>query len=151
MYLCVSEGLQAHVAGNSRKILAICLLDSWRSWLFAWPSLPICWRHIVMCWIEPSLPRASRTFPASSVVAALTCPRGPDTAVFTRAFPRPRPFPCHAGLLSTAFVTALLALYHVGAKPACSEGRHRCPPRERIQEGVALTGVRTWVPGFTLH
>lgn len=38
-HLWVSEGLQAHFAGNSRRIPAICLLDSWRSWLFAFPSV----------------------------------------------------------------------------------------------------------------
>lgn len=47
--LCISEGLQTHIAGNSRKILAICLLDSWRSWLFAWPSLPVCVGDIFEC------------------------------------------------------------------------------------------------------
>lgn len=42
LYLRTSEGPQAHFAGNSRKNLAICLLDGWRSWLPVRPSFSTC-------------------------------------------------------------------------------------------------------------
>lgn len=56
-HLWISEGMQSHLAGNSRKILAICLLDSWRNWLFAWSSLPICVGNMFECaGLNPSFP-----------------------------------------------------------------------------------------------
>lgn len=101
MYLCISVSLRAcrpTLAGNSRKILTICLLDSWRSWLFAWPSLPVCVGDIVECaGLSPSFPEPSGSAPASERLGG--SPHGPESAAFTCAFLPPVQCPCHAGLL----------------------------------------------------
>lgn len=77
--LWITRGMQAHLAGNSRKILAICLLDSWRNWLFAWSSLPICVGNMFECaGLNPSFPWASGSPPANSLLAAPTSPHGPE-------------------------------------------------------------------------
>lgn len=42
--LCVSEGLQATPLDTQGRFSPSA--HSWRTWLFAWPSLPVCQGHV---------------------------------------------------------------------------------------------------------
>lgn len=99
-HLWISEGTPAHLAGNSRKVLAICLLDSWRNWPFAWPSLPICVGTMFECaGPNPSFPRGLGSPPANALAAAHQPTQAREPLCLLVPSRHRVPVPRHAGLL----------------------------------------------------